>query len=49
MMPPFTSINDVDANNSNQAVEELDMRETNNEEFEDAVEHAAAALAVLKE
>ena len=41
-MPSFTSINDVNANNSNQAVEELILRETDNE-FEDAVEHAMAA------
>ena len=40
MMPPFTPINDVNANNSSQAVEELDMCEMN----EDAVEHAMAAL-----
>jgi hypothetical protein len=39
-MPLFTPVNDVDANNSSQAVEELDMREMN----EDAVEHAMAAL-----
>ena len=38
-MLSFTSINDVDTNNSNQAVEELDMREVN----EDSVEHAMAA------
>ena len=42
MMPSFTPINDVNAINSNQAVEELDMRETNDEEG--AVEHAKAAL-----
>jgi hypothetical protein len=41
-MPVFTSINDIDANNSNQAVEELDMRDVNDKEF-DAVEHAMAA------
>jgi len=39
-MPLFTPVNDVDANNSSQVVEELDMREVN----EDAVEHAMAAL-----
>ena len=39
-MPSFTSINDVNANNSSQVVEKLDMREVN----EDAVEHAMAAL-----
>ena len=42
-MPPFTPLNDVDANNSNQAVEELDMRDVNDEES-DAVEHAMATL-----
>jgi hypothetical protein len=41
-MPVFTSINDIDANNSNQAVEELDMHNINDKEF-DAVEHAMAA------
>ena len=39
MIPPFTPINNVNANNSSQAVEELDMCEVN----EDSVEHAIAA------
>jgi len=39
-MPLFTPVNDVDANNSSQAVEELNMREIN----KDAVKHAIAAL-----
>ena len=46
-MPPFTSINDVDAVNSNQAVEEPDMRETNDKER--AAEYATAALAELSD
>jgi hypothetical protein len=37
-MPLFTPVNDINANSS-QVVEELDMREVN----EDAVEHAMAA------
>ena len=44
-MPPFTSINDVDAVNSNQAVEEPDMCEINNKEH--ATEYATAALIKL--
>ena len=43
MMPPFIFINDVNANNSNQAVEELVSRKTDNG-FEDTVEHTIAAL-----
>ena len=44
-MPPFTSINDVDAVNSNQAVEEPDMRETNDKER--AIKYTTAALIEL--
>jgi len=39
-MPLFTPINDINANNSSQVVEELNIREVN----EDAVKHAIAAL-----
>ena len=46
-MPPFTSINDVDAVNSNQAVEEPDMRETNDKKR--AAKYAIAALAELSD
>ena len=42
-MPLFTSINDVSASNSSQAVEELILHETDNG-FEDAVKHTMAAL-----
>ena len=38
MMLSFTSINDVDTNNSNQAVEELDIHKVN----KDSVKHAIA-------
>ena len=37
------SINDINANNSNQAVKELNIRDVNNKEFNTA-EHAIAAL-----
>jgi len=39
-MPLFIPINNVNANNSSQAVKELNMREIN----EDTIEHAIAAL-----
>jgi len=42
-MPLFRSINNVNANNSNPAVKELNMRNVNDKEF-DAVKHAMAAL-----
>ena len=42
-MPLFTPLNDFDANNSNQAVKELDMCNINNEEF-DAIEHTTATF-----
>ena len=42
-MPLFTFINDVNANNSNQAVKELNMCKTNNK-FKDAVEHTTVAF-----
>ena len=42
-MPLFISINNINANNSNQAVKELISREIDNG-FEDAVKHAIAAL-----
>ena len=41
-MPIFTPINDINANNSNQAVKELNIRDVNDKEF-NAVEHAMAA------
>ena len=43
-IPPFIFINNINANNSYQAVEELNMREMNDEEFKDAIEHAIATL-----
>jgi hypothetical protein len=42
-MPVFISINNINANNSNQAVKELDMRDVNDKKF-DAVKYAIAAL-----
>jgi len=42
-MPIFTSINDINANNSNWVVKELNIRDVNNKEF-NAIEHAIAAL-----
>ena len=44
-MPPFTSINDVDAVNSNQAVEEPNIREMNNKEC--TTKYTTAALVKL--
>ena len=41
-IPVFTSINNINANNSNQAVKELDIRDVNDKEF-DAVKYAMAA------
>ena len=41
-MPVFTSINNINANNSNQAVKELDIRDVNNKEI-NTVKHAMAA------
>ena len=41
-MPIFTPINDINANNSNQAVKELDIRNINNKEF-NTIKHAIAA------
>ena len=38
----FISINSVNANNSNQAVKELNMCETNNK-FKNAIKHTTAA------
>ena len=49
MMPPFTSINNVDVNDSNKAVEELDMCKTNSKEFKNAVKYTIATLTILKE
>ena len=37
-MPLFTFINDVNANNSNQAIEELNMHKINNK-FKDTIKH----------
>ena len=42
-MPSFTLLNNVDVNNSNQAVDELDIYNINNKEFNTA-KHAMAAL-----
>ena len=42
-MPLFTPLNNININNSNQAVKELNMRDVNNKEF-NAVKHAIAAL-----
>ena len=42
-MPSFTPLNNVNANNSNQAVEELDIHNINNKEF-NAAEYTIAAL-----
>ena len=42
-MPPFTPLNNIDANNSNQAVKELNMRNINNKES-NAIKHAIATL-----
>jgi len=39
-MPLFIPVNNINVNNSSQAVKELNMREMN----KDAVEHAMAAL-----
>ena len=44
-MPPFTFINDVNAVNSNQAVEEFNMCEMNNKKR--TAKYAIAALAEL--
>ena len=41
-MPLFISINDVNINNSNQAVKELILYKIDNE-FKNAIEHAMAA------
>ena len=41
-MPVFTPINNINVNNSNQAVKELNIRDVNNKEF-NAVKHAIAA------
>jgi hypothetical protein len=40
-MPIFISINDINANNSNQAVKELDIRDINDKEF-NTIKHAIA-------
>ena len=42
-MPLFIPLNDVDVNNSNQAVKELNIHDVNNKEFNTA-EHAIAAF-----
>jgi len=42
-MPLFTPLNDINANNSNQAVKELNIRDINNKEF-DNVKYTIAAL-----
>jgi len=41
-MPPFTAINNININNSYQAVKELNIRETNDKEFKNAIKHAIA-------
>ena len=43
-MPLFIPLNNININNSNQAVKELNIRDVNNKEF-DAVKHAIATLA----
>ena len=40
-MPVFISINNINTNNSNQAVKELNMRNINNKEF-NTIKHAIA-------
>ena len=42
-MPLFIPLNNININNSNQAVKELNMRDINNKEF-DAIKYAIAAL-----
>ena len=42
-MPLFTPLNDININNSNQAVKELNMRDINNKEL-DAIKYAIATL-----
>jgi len=42
-MPIFTSINNININNSNQAVKELNIRDINDKEF-NTVKHAIATL-----
>ena len=41
-MPVFIPINDINANNSNQAVKELDIHDVNDKEF-NTIKHAIAA------
>ena len=48
-MPLFIFINNINANNSNQAVKELDMCETNNKEFKNAIKYTTATLAELSD
>jgi len=43
-MPLFISINNININNSYQVVKELNIRETNNKKFNNAIKHAMAAL-----
>ena len=42
-MPIFISINDINANNSNQVVKELNIRNVNNKEF-NTIKHAIAII-----
>ena len=42
-MPLFIPLNNININNSNQAVKELNIRDINNKEF-NAVKHAIATL-----
>jgi len=42
-MPLFIPLNNININNSNQAVKELDIRDINDKEF-NAIKHAIAAL-----
>ena len=41
-MPLFTTLNNININNSNQAVKELNIRDVNNKEF-DAIKYAIDA------
>jgi len=43
-MPPFISINNINTNNSYQAIKELNMCEINNKEFNNAIKHAITAF-----
>jgi len=46
-MPPFIFINDININNNYQAIEELNIRETNNKKFDSTIKHAITAFTKL--